>query len=311
MTTHQTPTRHAVTPAHKLNTGCGPGPVADTAEDESKVVAMPKAKADSTMATSKTPVKLKTPDDAFIDYLPLDNENSNPKLVLAGKLATTTASELGATNVALTRLADNVTIEVRFAGDAIEAANEFRSRIPAEFNPSIEHAHVFFAVPYSVVGDHGKVGTYTNHKCKGPLCRVAWRADSRGGKVARHARLLADFNSVPHGLHTTYANYACRCEACKAAWSADARERKQRARLKKIVVMTLKAGGTITSETLSATRVQLTATVGTAAAAFQIAKIAHGGWQNVELNDTVVVFDVEADLARRSLIWDELAAAAG
>lgn len=74
---------------------------------------------------------------------------------------------------------------------------------------------------------HGRVGTYTNHKCRCAPCR---EANSKYVARRRVERLAEDKdpNDPRHGLASFYGNHGCRCELCRLAWNRDFRERQRR-----------------------------------------------------------------------------------
>lgn len=74
---------------------------------------------------------------------------------------------------------------------------------------------------------HGRVGTYTNHKCRCAECRAAWREYCYRLRRRRRNRLAPD--DPRHGRTTTYQNWLCRCDACSQANADTERARRQRA----------------------------------------------------------------------------------
>lgn len=180
------------------------------------------------------------------------NETDDKKLVRVGKLVADLPAKHGARHVQLTRQpTGDVLITVDFTDNTTpaagpERAHQYRSALPSTLvtDISVEDALVYFTIPHAVAGDHGKVGTYTNHKCRGPLCRMAWRDWNQAMKVARQEELKRNFNAVQHGRAATYTNWGCSCEPCRRAWAADALDRKNVGRLRKAFAA-LKADGAV------------------------------------------------------------------
>ena len=76
---------------------------------------------------------------------------------------------------------------------------------------------------------HGKLGSYTNHKCRCADCREAVRVYMGDWKATR-AGLVPD---GAHGKASTYTNYGCRCEDCREAKRVVSAESRRRAALRK------------------------------------------------------------------------------
>lgn len=131
------------------------------------------------------------------------NENDDPRLVDVGRLVTSLAKEHGATDVTLAlkpsatlggpisrAITDPLRVEVHFHSpdsdddwaDAGQRAENYRSQLPKRLarNIEVEGPTVWFDVTADVAREHGRVGTYTNHKCRGPLCQLVWRDQTDG-----------------------------------------------------------------------------------------------------------------------------------
>lgn len=70
------------------------------------------------------------------------------------------------------------------------------------------------------VAEHGKSGTYINHRCRCAPCRDAHSATMRAQRRQRyaqrtlvHGRWVAP-DYVAHGTANTYTNWGCRCADC-------------------------------------------------------------------------------------------------
>jgi hypothetical protein len=77
--------------------------------------------------------------------------------------------------------------------------------------------------------DHGRISTYTNHKCRCLRCTEAWRLYHLGQRAERQQKTEQNGGVAPVWQHnrSTYYNWACRCEACRT--DAAARQRSRRA----------------------------------------------------------------------------------
>lgn len=259
------------------------------------------------------------------------------RLVLAGELVTTTASYWGAAGIGLARtptrpsIGAGLLIRVRFALGGEEPANGYRAQIPALFKPSVEGTNVFFEIPVAVCGDHGKIGTYSNHRCRGPLCRIAWRQQGQSVKqdradkieFAERVRLddgrVVSYIPVPlsdrvqvveHGTASTYTNWSCRCELCTEAWAADALGRKHRRRLAAALKSISAFGG---SYTVMATGsgVTVEAVLAAEAGVGSVSDKVMSAGLNPEVNGLRVVFDVPQTLADAVELTPDPVAATG
>lgn len=149
-----------------------------------------------------------------------------------------------------------------------------------------------------VPGPHGRVGTYTNHRCRDILCRTAWRQNARAMKDARVERARENPDIIPHGTAAGRTNYKCNCLRCKAAHAEAAYDRKQRARLRGIIEMITSMGGTVTAETGDEpAEVTVRSTLPTVDAAVEVSRAAIEVWANSRRQGEQVVFIVEAALA--------------
>ena len=85
--------------------------------------------------------------------------------------------------------------------------------------------------------EHGRSGTYTNHRCRCQDCRRAHSKVIRDRKAVRHSmrvevggRLVAaHLPDDKHGNPNTYSNWGCRCAECTEAWTDSYRIRRERA----------------------------------------------------------------------------------
>lgn len=68
---------------------------------------------------------------------------------------------------------------------------------------------------------HGTAGGYSNHKCRGPLCRRAWADYTQD---LRKRRALRPASKIPHGVNG-YRNYGCRCGICRTGQSKSRRKK--------------------------------------------------------------------------------------
>lgn len=84
--------------------------------------------------------------------------------------------------------------------------------------------------------DHGSASTYTNHACRCPECREAYRvyAPAKAARE-RYRRRLGMSPRKParpleaiHGTRYAYVRRECRCEACTAAAAEYMRQRRAR-----------------------------------------------------------------------------------
>jgi hypothetical protein len=66
---------------------------------------------------------------------------------------------------------------------------------------------------------HGKIGTYTNRRCRCDKCRAAWTAYCMDLRRRRREKAESGLISVPHGTDGGYGNYHCRCFRCRLAHS--------------------------------------------------------------------------------------------
>lgn len=148
-----------------------------------------------------------------------------------------------------------------------------------------------------VAGPHGRVGTYTNQKCRCILCTVAWRQKNNQMRDERRAKARANPDLLVHGRASTRTNYGCDCELCKAAHAAAALYRKQRGRLKKVVDMVTGMGGQVTAELGDDGETVVYASLPDVEAAQAVARAASEVWANAERQEHQVVFVVETRLA--------------
>jgi hypothetical protein len=71
---------------------------------------------------------------------------------------------------------------------------------------------------------HGKIGGYTNHRCRCERCRAANTQRQRDLRSGRSGRQV-----IPHGTDNGYTNYGCRCQSCRQARArAKKRERESK-----------------------------------------------------------------------------------
>lgn len=192
---------------------------------------------------------------------------------------------------------------VRVVVPSAEDAQRLRSQLGSLVETEVEEsttgpgAALYLWVP----GLHGRVGTYTNHRCRQEiLCQAAWRQKNQDMKTRRRAMLEANPDVVPHGLPTTYTNWLCRGEfcdgACPRAWAADAHERKQRARLRRVVVLVGNEGGQITAERRPGETV-VYASLPSVDAAEKVARLVAEQWVNSQRHGFQVTFMVDTQLA--------------
>lgn len=193
-----------------------------------------------------------------------------------------------------------VRVIVPKAADAYRLRSQLGSAIESEVEESVDEdksAALYLWVP----GLHGRVGTYTNHRCHELLCRAAWRQKGAAMKQHRRAQLEADPSVVPHGLATTYTNWLCRGEfcdgACTRAWNADAQERKQRALARRIVVLVASEGGQIGVEHGADGVTDVRATLPTVGSAEKVAQLAIKSWDDTQIRGCDVTFEVGTQLA--------------
>lgn len=179
-------------------------------------------------------------------------------------------------------------------------AQVLRAKLGAPFDIDIEEAvgpSTATALYFWVPGLHGRVGTYTNHRCREVLCQSAWRQKNQEMKEERHRRLLEDPTIVEHGLPSTRINYLCTCDLCKAAHAGDAHGRKQRARLRDVLNLVEGMGGQVTVDDGPDGKMTVYLVLPTVDAATEIAAKVQRAWPQSQLQGFQVVVPVEPDLA--------------
>jgi hypothetical protein len=192
--------------------------------------------------------------------------------------------------------------EVRVVVPTPEIAQGIRSQLGHEFSDiTIEESggpSTDTAIMLWVAGPHGRVGTYTNQRCRDLLCRIANNQENLTDKARRRVRLAADFDCVPHGRESTRVNYGCDCEPCKAAHAFAAGRRKHRKRLVNVVDAVTAMGGQVTAEPGNDDgETIIYAMLPTVDAAAQISRVVSATWANGQRQGFQVSFIVEAKLA--------------
>jgi hypothetical protein len=157
------------------------------------------------------------------------------------------------------------------------------------------------AVYIWVPGPHGRVGWYTNQKCRDILCTAAWRQKNTEMREQRRARARANpaLLDGQHGKPSTRTNYGCDCPLCKAAHADAAHQRKQRKRLAAVVDMVATMGGNTTAEIAvdDPDETVVYAGLPTVDAAETVTRYATDNWANAQRQGLQVVFIVETRLA--------------